>query len=203
MRTLLVDLTGRRARLQWLANGEQTPGLTVWTPHIPAPERLSDALARARRQAAGKVDVILLDVDAPYLQRAGGATAGIDYTLIFIEHSEMGMREADQLAARLDDAPPARGSIAAVFSRVSAASVEDLPQRTHERGLPVLGEAPADYLLATGDEYSLTSGEPRLPHDTYLGAIRRLARALIQIAGVTSTGYAPPPAGQPEERASR
>jgi CO dehydrogenase nickel-insertion accessory protein CooC1 len=162
--------------------------LTLWTPHIPAPERLSAALARARRQAAGKVDVILLDVDAPYLERAGGAAAGIDYTLIFTEHSETGMREADQLAARLDDEAPLRGSVAAVFARVSLDSIDDLPQATRERGLPVLGEAPADYLLAAGDEYSLTSEEPHLPHDTYLGAISRLARALVQIASLKASG---------------
>jgi CO dehydrogenase nickel-insertion accessory protein CooC1 len=162
--------------------------LTLWTPHIPAPERLSAALTRARRQAAGKIDVILLDVDAPYLERAGGAAAGIDYTLIFTEHSDTGMREADQLASRLVDEAPARGSVVAVFARVSLDSIEDLPQATRERGLPVLGEAPADYLLAAGDEYSLTSAEPRLPHDTYLGAISRLARALVQIASLKASG---------------
>ena len=104
LRTLVTDLTGRRARLQRLAGASQTPGLTIWAAHIPPPERLSAALARARAQGAGKVDVILLDMDASYLQRAGGIAAGIDYILIFIEHSDMGMREADLLARR----PPAR-----------------------------------------------------------------------------------------------
>lgn len=188
LRTLLMDLTGRRPSLQRLTNSAAVPNLTLWTPHIPTPERLADALSRARQQATGRVDVMLLDVDASYLERAGGVAAGIDYILIFTEHSDTGMREVDQLAARLDDEPPSRGSVAAVFSRVSLDSIENLPQATRERGLPVLGEVPADYLLATGDEYSLTSDEPRLPHDSYLGSISRLARALIQIAGIRATG---------------
>ncbi|MGH2500986.1 MAG: hypothetical protein ACRDID_00575, partial [Ktedonobacterales bacterium] len=202
LRTLVTDLTGRRARLQWLATANQITGLTVWAPHIPPPERLGGALARARAQAAGKVDVILLDMDASYLQRAGGAASGVDYTLIFIEHSEMGMREADLLAERLDDPPPPGGSVAAVFSRVSAASMDDLPQRTRDRGLPVLGESPADYLLATCDDYSLTGDAPHTPHDAYLGALNRLARALVGIARITSTGHIQPPPNPPERRPS-
>jgi hypothetical protein len=188
LRALVMDLTGRRARLQWLASHSQAPGLTVWAPRIPQPERLGDALARAREQATGKVDVILLDMDAFYLQRAGGVGAGVDHTLIFIEHSEMGMREADHLAAQLDDTPPPWGTVAVVFTRVSAASLQDLPQSTPGRGLPVLGELPADYLLAAGDEYSLKGEQPRPPHDTYLGAVNRLARTLVQIAQIVPTG---------------
>lgn len=188
LRALVADLTGRRARLQWLAAHDQTPGLTVWSPHIPAPERLGDALTRAREQAAGKVDVVLLDVDASYLQRAGGAAAGIEYTLIFIEQGEMAMREADQLARQLDETPPPYGTVAAVLTRVSAVDLDDPPQATPEYGLPILGELPADYLLAAGDEYSLTGAEPRAPHDAYLNAMAQLARALIQIAGIMPTG---------------
>ncbi len=210
LRALVMDLTGRRARLQWLAahQQKQTRGLTVWAPHIPQPERLGDALTRAREQSAGKVDVILLDMDASYLLRAGGVAVGIDYTLIFIEHSEMGMREADHLAEQLDDTPPPWGTVAAVFTRVSAASLQDLPERTSERGLPVLGELPADYLLAAGDEYTLTDEEPRAPHDTYLGAINRLARTLSQLAGIVSTSAGPtstPSSGEDpaNQRASR
>jgi hypothetical protein len=212
LRTLVMDLTGRRARLQWLAARGSAPGLTIWAPHIPQPGRMSDALARAREQAAGKVDVILLDMDASYLQRAGGVAAGVDYTLIFIEHSEMGMREADHLAAHLDENPPPWGTVATVFTRVSAASLHDLPQSTPDRGLPVLGELPADYLLAAGDEYSITGEEPRHPHDTYLGAVSRLARALVQIANIVPTGHAesgappesaPPDSGASSQRAGR
>ncbi|HEU0026105.1 MAG TPA: hypothetical protein VFQ25_03240 [Ktedonobacterales bacterium] len=193
LRALVMDLTGRRARLQWLAARGQTPGLTIWAPHIPQPERLGDALARAREQAAGKVDVILLDMDASYLQRAGGVAAGIDYALIFIEHSEMGMREADALAERLDESPPPWGVVAAVFTRVNASSLHDLPQSTPERGLPVLGELPADYLLAAGDDYSLKGEEPRAPHDTYLGAVNRLARSLVQMAQIVSGAHVASP----------
>lgn len=215
LRALVMDLTGRRERLQWLNAHNQTRGLTVWAPRIPQPERLSEALQRARSQAAGKVDVILLDMDASYLLRAGGVAAGVDYALVFIEHSEMGMREADHLAERLDPTPPPWGAVAAVLTRVSAANLEDLPQRTPEAGLPVLGELPADYLLATGNDYSLTSEEPRAPHDAYLGAVNRLARTLVQIARIVPTSreerlqapHAPPnapdPAGQPDEQASR
>lgn len=203
LRALVMDLTGRRSRLQWLAAHQQTRGLTVWAPHIPQPERLGDALTRAREQSAGKVDAILLDMDASYLLRAGGVAVGIDYTLIFIEHSDMGMREADHLAGQLEETPPPWGTVAAVFTRVSAASLQDLPERTLERGLPVLGELPADYLLAAGDDYTLTDEEPRAPHDTYLGAVNRLARTLSQIAGIVSTNLAeraepshPPPGGE-------
>lgn len=188
LRPLVMDLTGRRARIQRLASHNKTQSLTIWAPHIPQPERLSDALARAREQAAGKIDVILLDMDASYLQSAGGVAAGIDYALIFIEHSDMGMREADHLAERLDNTPPPWGAVAAVFTRVSAANLQDLPQQTPGRSLPVLGELPADYLLAAGDEYSINGEEPRAPHDTYLGAVNRLARTLVQIARIVPTG---------------
>lgn len=189
-RTLVADLTGRHARLHAFAAQTQPRGLTIWSPHIPPPDRLKNALARAREQATGRVDVILLDMDAAYLQRAGGARAGIDYTLIFIEQGELGMRAADQLARQLDQERPPYGSVAAVFTRVSVESLEDLPQRTPEYGLPTLGELPADYLLAAGDDYSLTGKEPREPHEAYLGAINRLARALIQMAGITRSGHA-------------
>lgn len=201
LRALVMDLTGRRARLQWLAGRGQTPGLTIWAPHIPQPKRLGDALTRAREQATGKVDVILLDMDASYLQRAGGVAAGIDYALIFIEHSEMGMREADALAERLDENPPPWGVVATVFTRVNASSLEDLPQSTPDRGLPVLGELPADYLLAAGDEYSLKGEEPRDPHDTYLGAVNRLARSLVQMAQIVSTApvVSPQPSRAPSD----
>jgi hypothetical protein len=188
-RALVADLTGRRARLQAFAALSQPRGLTIWSPHIPPPERLGDALARAREQATRRVDVMLLDIDAAYLQRAGGAGAGVDYTLIFIEQGELGMRAADQLARQLDHEPPPYGSVAAVFTRVNVENLEDLPQRTPEYSLPTLGELPADYLLAAGDDYSLTGEEPREPHEAYLGAMSRLARALIQIAGITPTGH--------------
>ena len=184
LRALVADLTGRRARLQWLAAHDQTPGLTIWSPHIPAPERLSESLARACEQAAGKVEVILLDMDASYLQRGGGTSAGIHYTLIFIEQGEAAMREADQLARQLDETPPPYGAVAAVLTRVSAIDLDDPPQATPEYGLPILGELPADYLLAAGDEYSFTGAEPRAPHEAYLSAIGRLARALAQIAAI-------------------
>lgn len=191
LRTLIMDLTDRRARLQWLAARNATPGLTIWAPHIPQPERLGEALARAREQAAGKIDVILLDMDASYLERAGGVAAGLDYVMIFIEHTEAGMREADHLAGRLDDTPPPWGAVAAVLTRVSAASLHDLPACTPERGLPVLGELPADYLLATGDDYSLKGEQPHTPHDTYLDAISRLAYALIRIAHLAPANQTP------------
>ncbi|HEX9036078.1 MAG TPA: hypothetical protein VF808_03720 [Ktedonobacterales bacterium] len=196
LRVLVADLTGRRARLQWLGAREPTRGLTLWSPHIPAPEHLREALARAREQAAGKVDVILLDADGSYLQAAGGAAAGIDYTLIFIEQGEMGMREADHLARLLDETPPPQGLVAAVLTRVPAEHIEDLPQRTPEYGLPILGELPADYLLAAGDEYSMTNEEPRAPHDTYMSAMARLARALIPIAGISATSHPSQRTGQ-------
>ena len=196
IRTLVMDLTGRRGRLSWLATHDSTPGLTVWAPHIPQPERMGDALARARAKAAGKVDAILLDVDAAYLEAAGGIAAGIDYALIFIEHTEAGMREADHLAARLDATPPPQSAVGAVLTRVSADNLRDLPPRTPEYGLPIVGELPADYLLATSDDYSLKDGEPHAPHDAYTGAVNRLAQTLISLTRMT------PGARRPSEQAA-
>jgi hypothetical protein len=90
--------------------------------------------------------------------------------------------------------------VATVFTRVNASNLEDLPQSTPERGLPVLGELPADYLLAAGDEYSLKGEEPRDPHDTYLGAVNRLAHSLVQMAQIVST--APVASPQPSRAQS-
>ena len=102
------------------------------------------------------------------------------------------------LGLRLGDDLPPYGRVGVVFSRVDAATVEELPEQTAHRKLPVLGYYPADYLLAAGDEYSLKGGEQSWPHDTYLYAMLRLGRTLVRLVPLHrgSTGMAAhPPIG--------
>lgn len=68
-----------------------------------------------------------------------------------------------------------------IFSRVEPAVAAELPDKTDDRHLPVLGSYPADYLLAAGDDYSLKGGEPSWPHDKYLHAMLRIGRGLVRL----------------------
>lgn len=187
LRVLLVDFTGRRVRLQTLVARAPMKNLALWSPPIARPADLGPLLAQARRQTAGRVDVLLVDADAALLERASALSAGVEYVLAVAEPTEGGQAAADRIAERLGDELPPLGRVGVAFSRVDAPLAVDLPERTDLRHLPVLGCLPADYLLAAGDDYSLKGGEPAWPHETYLNALRRLGRTLVRIAELHRT----------------
>lgn len=180
LRVLLVDLTARRARVQSLVTRAPAKNLGLWSPPITQPSSLAPLLSQARRQTRGRVDVLLVDADAGLLERADALHAGVDYVLAFTEASELGQATADRVAERLGDDVPPLGRVGVAFSRVDAPAAEALPQQTENRHLPVLGYFPADYLLATGDDYSVKGGAPSWPHDRYLSAMLSLGDALMR-----------------------
>ena len=181
LRVLLVDLTGRRERLRGLLEREPIKNLGLWVPPVTRPAALPALLQRARRETLGKVDVLLLDVDASLLHSIGGLAAGIDYVTIFVEAGDTGLRDADQLGVQFDDTPPPHGRVGVALCRTDLRNTDEAPQQTPERRLPVLGGFPADYLLAASDDYVVKDAEAKSPHDDYLIAIRQLARALAEI----------------------
>lgn len=180
LRVLLVEATGRRARLQSLMAHNPVKNLVLWTPHVAQPQDLQPALERALRETAGRADVLLLDVDAALLEHAKGLDLGVDYVIAVAEPTSAGQAAADHIAEHMHDAQPPHGRVGVVFSRVDAPSAADLPEQTERRHLPVIGYYPADYLLAGGDAYSLKGGESSYPHDTYLYALLRLGQKLAQ-----------------------
>lgn len=199
LRVLLIDLTGRRSRLQGLLARGPAKNLGIWTPTTPRPTDLRVILDQARRETRGRVDVLLVDADQALLEHAGGlAAAGLDYVIAVVEPTDAGQTTAERVGLRLGDDLPPYGRVGVVFSRVDATTVEELPEQTAHRKLPVLGYYPADYLLAAGDEYSLKGGEQSWPHDTYLYAMLRLGRTLVRLVPLHrgSTGMAAhPPIG--------
>src|SRR5260221_14626623 len=72
LRVLVVDLTGRRTRLQSLLARRPMKNLALWAPTLAKLGVLGELLAQARQQPAGRVDVLLLDADASLLEHAGG-----------------------------------------------------------------------------------------------------------------------------------
>lgn len=181
LRVLLVDLTGRPERAHGLLEREPVKNLGQWTPPSTRPDALPALLRRAQSETQGKVDVLLLDVDASLLHSIGGLAAGIDYVTIFVEAGDIGLRDADQLGVQLDDTPAPHGRVGVALCRTELHGADDLPQQTPEHNLPVLGGFPADYLLAASDEYSVKGAEAKSPHENYLIAIRQLARTLAEI----------------------
>jgi hypothetical protein len=180
LHVLLVDLTGRRARLHNLVSRGPVKNLVLWCPPLARPEDVRPVLDQARRQTAGKADVLLLDVDSALLERAGGLSLGLDYVLVVAEFTESGQEAADRVAQRLGDEPPPRGRVGVVLSRVDAPIAGELPEQTEVRHTPIVGHYPADYLLAGGDAYSLKGNEASWPHDAYLYAVLRVGQKLIQ-----------------------
>ena len=180
LRVLAVDVTDRRQRISTLMARGPMKNLVLWTPPLARSQDVGPALDQARRQTAGRADVILLDIDAALLERAGGFALGIDYVVAVAEHTEEGQESAERIAERLHDETPPRGRVGVIFSRVDAAGGE-LPAQTATRHLPVIGSYPADYLLAGGDAYSLKGGDASWPHDSYLYALLRLGQQLERI----------------------
>ncbi len=181
LRVLLVDLTGRRERLVGLVGRAPVKNLVLWTPPIGRAQDVRVALEHARRQTARRADVMLLDVDAALLQRAGGFALGLEYIVTVTEPTPAGHDAADRMAQRLGDELPPYGKVGVVFSRVDLPGASSLPERTENRHLPVIGHYPADYLLAGGDTYSLKGSEPSWPHDAYLYALLRIGQKLVKI----------------------
>jgi hypothetical protein len=181
LRVLLVDLTGRRSRLQAMMARGAVKNLGLWAPPIAHPEDLDPLLEKARLQTAGKVDVLLIDADAGLLERARALHVGVDYVVVFTETSDGGQIAADRIAEHLEDELPPLGHVGVVFSRVESGVAEGLPEKTNDRHLPVLGSYPADYLLAAGDDYSLKGSEPSWPHDKYLYSLLRIGRGLKRL----------------------
>lgn len=180
LRVLLVDLTDRRGRVMSLMQRGPVKNLVLWAPPVSRPQEVAPLIARARAETAGKADVILLDIDAAMLERAGGFAAGLDYAVVVVEAAESGLRGAERVAERLGPASDS-GRIGVVYARVEAQTAAELPAQSEHRHLPVLGHYPADYLLAGGDAYSLKGSAPSAPHDTYLFALMRLGQRITQL----------------------
>ncbi|MGO8950505.1 MAG: hypothetical protein ACLQUY_23170 [Ktedonobacterales bacterium] len=181
LRVLLVDLTGRRAYLNALFGHGAVRNLVYWAPTLSHFQNITSLVQRAKRETAGRADVILLDVDAALLEHSGGFATGVDYVLAVTEATESGQQAAERIAERLGDSEPPHGRVGVCFSRIDSPAAAELPERTSHRHLPVIGYYPADYLLASGEDYSLKGGESSAPHDTYLYATLRLGQKLIQL----------------------
>ncbi|HLZ25316.1 MAG TPA: hypothetical protein VKQ30_24610 [Ktedonobacterales bacterium] len=186
LRVLLVDVTGRHQRISVLMARGPVKNLVLWAPALARPQDVAPALDQARRQTAGRADVIVLDIDAALLEHAGGFALGIEYVVAVTEQTEAGQESADHIAERLHDDEPPQSRVGVVFSRVDAAGGE-LPAQTAARQLPVLGSYPADYLLASGEAYSLKGSDAAWPHDSYLYALRRLGQQLKRIVPLCRT----------------
>src|SRR5579863_579110 len=68
LRVLVVDLTGRGGRLRTMLARGPMKNLGLWEPQLVKVSDLRGLLQRAREQTAGKVDVLLLDMDASLLE---------------------------------------------------------------------------------------------------------------------------------------
>jgi MinD-like ATPase involved in chromosome partitioning or flagellar assembly len=181
LHVLLVDLTGRRACLNTLFAHGAVKNLVYWAPTTAQMHDIPALVEQARRETTGHADVILLDIDAALLEHSGGFATGVDYVVTVTEPTEAGQQAADRIAERLHDALPPYGRVGVVFSRIDAPSASSLPESTSKRHLPVIGYYPADYLLASGEDYSLKGGDAAAPHDTYLFAMLRLGQRLMQL----------------------
>ncbi len=180
VRVLVADLSLRRSPLGALFERSPAKNLGLWTPGALTPKQLPQVLARVRQQIAGKVDCVLVDVDALFLEHAGGVQVGVDYLILAIDNTADARVGATKLAERLGAMKPP-GHAGALFARVPAGEDEQLEMKL-DGGLVVLGSLPADYLLATAEDYYATKGAPLpSPHEAYLSAITRLANTLVRL----------------------
>src|SRR5579871_677705 len=190
VRVLVADLSLRRSLLGALFEHAPMKNLELWTPGAVPPNQLATILEGARQRVAGRADCVLVDVDALLLEHAGGMQVGIDYLVLAIDNTQEARQGATKLAERLGALDPG-GHAAVLFARVPAQEEQNLETRL-EGGLAVLGSLPADYLLATADDYAVRGGPPPAPHEAYLTAINRIATTLIRLVplrrGGTRTG---------------
>lgn len=179
LRVLLVDLTDRRGQAAGLMARAPIRNLVAWRPPLAHARDVSRLLERARCETTGKADVILLDIDAAVLESAGGYGLGLDYLVVVVEAAESGLKAADRLAERFgQEGTSAR--LGVIYSRVEGSVAPELPLKSERRELPVLGQYPADYLLA-GGVYAPKGDVPCLPHASYRSAMVRLGRCLARI----------------------
>jgi hypothetical protein len=177
-RVLIVDLSLRHSPLGALVRSRPARNLGLWTP--PAAmlaQPLAALLDRVREQVSGRVDCLLLDVDVTLVERCGIHNEGIDYLVVAAEHTEAGRNSVIKAAERLAGDTE---HIGVLFTRVAAQEAEQLEARL-ENGAPVLGSIPADYLLATTEDYA---AQPLEPHEAYQAAISHLAATLIRLVGL-------------------
>ena len=179
VRVLLADLSLRRSLLGAWFEHAPMKNLGLWTPGALAPEQLASTLERARHAVAGKADCLLVDVDALLLEHAGGMRAGVDYLVVAIDNTTEARLSATKLAERLGALDPG-GHAAVLFARMPAQEAQNLEARL-EGGLAVLGSLPADYLLATADDYAGRGGPLPSPHEAYVSAINQIATTLIRL----------------------
>ncbi len=180
---LLADLTGRHSRLAELNEQFPTPRLVVWAP----PQGIRDVpalIARMRGEIAGKARGIVLDADLSTLEKLIDAPhdAMLDYLVIATEPTPERQLGVTRVAERFEDLHT-RQRIGVVFARVSNQQTEDMPQET-ESGLPILGYWPADYRLATAEDYSAADALTSEPSQAYQAALTRLASSLIRLTGL-------------------
>jgi len=179
VRVLVADLSQRRSPLGALFERAPMKNLGLWAPGTLAPKHLPQVLERARLEIASKADCLLVDVDALFLEHAGGMQVGADYLVIAIENTTDARGGASKLAERLGALEPGRHA-GVLFARVPAQSEEQLEMKL-ESGLVVLGSLPADYLLATAEDLTAKGAVLISPHEAYLSAISRLANTLMRL----------------------
>lgn len=180
VRALVADLSLRRSPLGALFQRFPMKNVALWAPGPVAPEQLGAVLERARQQVAGKVDCLLVDVDVLPLVRAREAGMQVDYLVIAAGNTAEGRQEALRIAERIYSEELVLRQAGALFMRVPAQQESDLEPQL-EKGVAVLGSLPADYLLATREDFRLTGAPPPQPHEEYLSAITRTAVTLIRL----------------------
>jgi hypothetical protein len=180
LHVLLGDLSERSSPLAALVGHVPVKNLVPWRPPVVGPSDLPAMLRQARQRTAGRADVVLLDIDAGLLEHGAGLRNELSYLLVLTDPTSEAARAAGHLAERFQATAEWLDRVGAVFSRVDPPNAEHLPERLGEH-IPVLGWLPADYLLAAGETYSVTTGAPTQPHDAYLNAITRLAQALTRL----------------------
>jgi NAD(P)-dependent dehydrogenase (short-subunit alcohol dehydrogenase family) len=180
VRVLVADLSLRRSPLGTLFQRFPMKNVALWAPGPVTPEQLGKMLERAREQVAGKVDCLLVDVDALPLVRAREAGMPLDYLVIAAGNTVDGRLEAIRLAERVFAEEVALRQAGVLFMRMPTQDESQLEPQL-EKGLAVLGSLPADYLLATREDYLLKGATPPPPHEEYLSAITRTAVTLIRL----------------------
>jgi NAD(P)-dependent dehydrogenase (short-subunit alcohol dehydrogenase family) len=180
VRVLVADLSLRRSPLVALFQHAPLKNTALWAPGAIAPEQLGGVLEQAKAQVAGKVDCMLVDVDALPLVRAHEAGMPMDFLVLAAGNTAEGRQVASRLAERVFSEEPVLRQAGVLFMRVPAQDESELEPQL-EKGLAVLGSLPADYLLATREEYVLKGAAPPQPHEAYLAAILRTAVTLIRL----------------------
>lgn len=181
---LLADLTERHARLRELEQEYHTPNLVLWSPPPVALRDMPGLLNAARSRVTGKARLIILDGDLATIERLSHLPprTGMDYLIIATEPTTDGQRSAQRIADRFT---PLREQerIGVAFARVGAKESDELPEQT-EGHLPVMGHWPADYRLATTEDYSASGPLPSEPHEPYNRAVMRMATLVVRVLGL-------------------